>query len=68
MRFWYTGGVFKRCLPRLWGRALASLCNTEAVERCVRRQSESIERLYLSIKNELELAGLKELNEDSKIL
>jgi hypothetical protein len=38
------------------------------VERDVHRQGESTERLYLSIKNEAELAGLKEPDEDSKTL
>jgi hypothetical protein len=38
------------------------------VERDVRRQGESTEQLYLFIKNEAELAGLKEQDEDSKTL
>ena len=59
-RFWYARGAFKGFLDRLWGRALAPIRNTEAVERDVRRQGESTERLYLFIKNEAELAGLKE--------
>jgi hypothetical protein len=36
------------------------------VEHDMRRQGESTERLYLCIKNEAELAGLKD--EDSKTL
>ncbi len=67
-RFWYARGAFKGFLDRLWGRALAPIRNTEAVERDVRRQGESTERLYLFIKNEAELAGLKEQDEDSKTL
>jgi predicted ATPase len=67
-RFWYARGAFKGFLNRLWGRALAPIRNTEAVERDVRRQGESTERLYLFIKNEAELAGLKEPDEDSKTL
>ena len=67
-RFWYARGAFKGFLDRLWGRALAPIRNTEAVERDVRRQGESTERLYLFIKNEAELAGLKEPDEDSKTL
>ena len=59
-RFWYARGAFKGFLDRLWGCALAPIRNTEAVERDVRRQGESTERLYLFIKNEAELAGLKE--------
>ncbi|MCB9882218.1 MAG: AAA family ATPase [Planctomycetes bacterium] len=57
-RFWYARGAFKGFLSRLWARALAPIRNTEAVERDVRRQGESTERLYLFIKNEEELAGL----------
>jgi hypothetical protein len=34
----------------------------------MRRQGESTERIYLFIKNEAELAGLKEQDEDSKTL
>jgi predicted ATPase len=67
-RFWYARGAFKGFLDRLWGRALAPIRNTETVERDVRRQGERTERLYLFIKNEEELAGLKEENEDSKTL
>jgi predicted ATPase len=68
VRFWYARGAFKGFLDRLWGRALAPIRNTEAVERDVRRQGERTERLYLFIKNEAELAGLKEEDEDSKTL
>ncbi len=39
-----------------------------AVKRAVRRQGESTERLYFCLKNEAELAGLKEQAEDSKTL
>jgi predicted ATPase len=67
-RFWYARGAFKGFLGRLWGRALAPIRNPEAVERDVRRQGERTERLYLFIKNEAELAGLKEEEEDSKTL
>jgi predicted ATPase len=67
-RFWYARGAFKGFLGRLWGRALAPIRNSEAVERDVRRQGERTERLYLFIKNEAELAGLKEQEEDSKTL
>jgi predicted ATPase len=67
-RFWYALGAFKGFLDRLWGRALAPIRNAEAVERDVRRQAERTERLYLFIKNEAELAGLKEQDEDSKTL
>ncbi len=67
-RFWYARGAFKGFLARLWGRALAPIRNTEPVERDIRRQGESTERLYLFIKNEAELASLKEKQEDSKTL
>ena len=67
-RFWYARGAFKGFLDRLWGRALAPIRNIEAVERDVRRQGEGTERLYLFIKSEAELAGLKEQDEDSKTL
>lgn len=52
-RFWYARGAFKGFLDRLWTRALAPIRNTEAVERDVRRQGESTERLYLFLKNEV---------------
>ena len=64
-RFWYACGAFKGFLSRLWTRALAPIRNTESVERDIRRQGESTERLYLFIKNEAELASLKEPDEDS---
>jgi predicted ATPase len=67
-RFWYARGAFKVFLDRLWSRALAPIRNTEFVERDVRRQGERTDRLYLFIKNEAELTGLKEEGEDSKIL
>jgi predicted ATPase len=67
-RFWYARGAFKGFLARLWHRALAPIRNTETIERDVRRQSEGTERLYLFIKNETELAALKEPGEDSKDL
>jgi len=67
-RFWYARGAFKGFLGRLWNRALAPIRNAEAIERDVRRQGESTERLYLFIKNQAELAALKEQDEDSKTL
>jgi len=67
-RFWYARGAFKAFLDRLWTRALAPIRNTEAVERDVRRQGESTERLYLFVKNEHELKALKEPDEDAKTL
>jgi len=67
-RFWYARGAFKGFLDRMWRRSLAPIRNSETVERDVRRQGESTERLYLFIKNEAELAGLKETGDDSKAL
>jgi predicted ATPase len=67
-RFWYALGAFKGFLDRLWQRSLAPIRHRDTVDRDVRRQGESIERLYLFIKNEDELAGLKEETADSKTL
>jgi predicted ATPase len=67
-RFWYARGAFKGFLDRLWNKALAPIRNTESVARDVRRQPEKTERLYLFIKDQTELAGLKEEQEDSKTL
>lgn len=67
-RFWYARGAFKGFLDRMWRCALAPIRNSETVERDVRRQGESTERLYLFVKNEADLAGLKEVGDDSKAL
>ena len=67
-RFWYARGAFKGFLDRLWNCAFAPIRNTESVERDVRRQGERIERLYLFIKNQDELARLQGESEDSKTL
>lgn len=67
-RFWYARGAFRGFLGRLWERALAPIRNTETIERDIRRQGESTERLYLFVKNEDELAALQEGDEDSKTL
>jgi predicted ATPase len=67
-RFWYARGAFKGFLDRMWRRSLAPIRNSETVERDVRRQGESTERLYLFIKNEDELAGLKKADDDPKAL
>ena len=67
-RFWYARGAFKGFLDRLWNRAFAPIRNTESIERDVRRQGESTERLYLFIKNEEELAAMKAKGEDTKTL
>jgi predicted ATPase len=66
--FWYARGAFKGFLTRLWRVAFAPIRNTEAVERDVRRQGETTERLYLFIKNAAELNRLRERNEDAKTL
>ncbi len=67
-RFWYARGAFKGFLDRLWQRSMAPIRNSETVDRDVRRKGESTERLYLYIKNEEELAKLKEDGADSKTL
>jgi len=67
-RFWYALGAFRGFLDRLWQHSLAPIRKNETVDRDVRRQGESTERLYLFIKNEEELAGLKEESADSKAL
>lgn len=67
-RFWYARGAFRGFLNRLWTHALAPIRNPESVERDVRRKPEATERLYLFIKNESELASLREPDEDSKTL
>lgn len=67
-RFWYARGAFKGFLDRLWQCSLAPIRNSETVDRDVRRQGESTERLYLFIKNWEELAGLKNGGADSKDL
>jgi predicted ATPase len=65
-RFWYALGAFKGLLDRMWRRSLAPIRNSERVERDIRRQAEPTERMYLFIKNEVELAGLKERGDNSK--
>lgn len=64
-RFWYARGAFRGFLDRLWERAFAPIRKDDTVERDVRRQGESIERLYVFIKNEHELAGLAKAGGDS---
>lgn len=65
-RFWYARGAFKGFLSRLWDQSFAPIRNEEKVERDIRRQGETTERLYLFIRSEAELAGLKETSDDSK--
>lgn len=65
-RFWHARGAFKGFLDRLWRRALAPIRNGETVYRDFRRKGENTERLYLFIKNEAELAGLREADEAAK--
>lgn len=67
-RFWYARGAFKGLLDRLWRTALAPIRNIDSVERDIRKQAEKNERLYLFIKNEDDLADLKEANDDPKDL
>jgi predicted ATPase len=65
-RFWYARGAFRGFLDRLWRKSLAPIRSAERVERDIRRQGESTERLYLFVKNEAELAGLMESDEGPK--
>lgn len=67
-RFWYALGAFRGFLDRLWNHAIAPIRNVESVERDVRRQGETTERLYLFIKNETELERLNKEGEKSKTL
>jgi predicted ATPase len=67
-RFWYARGAFTTFMDRLWDRALAPIRHTELVERDIRRQGENTERLYLFIKNETELANLKDSQGNAKTL
>jgi predicted ATPase len=67
-RFWYARGAFTGFLDRLWDRALAPIRNLESVERDIRRQGEKTERLYLFIKDQAQLEGLKETHDEPKDL
>jgi predicted ATPase len=67
-RFWHARGAFRDFLGTLWVNALAPIRNNEAIERDIRRQSETTERLYLFIKNEEALSRLKGTNGTSKDL
>jgi energy-coupling factor transporter ATP-binding protein EcfA2 len=67
-RFWNAGGAFREFLGRLWQNALAPIRNTEAVERDIRHQNESTERLYLFIKNEAVLKDLRQPYESMKLI
>lgn len=58
-RFWHARGAFKSFLSRLWDESLAPIRNGESVDRDVRRQGESTERLYLFIKNQTQLERLQ---------
>lgn len=50
-RFWYARGAFKHFLDRLWQNAMAPILNEEKLERDIRGRVESVERLYLYIKD-----------------
>jgi predicted ATPase len=65
--FWYARGTFKNFLETLWNCSLAPILNPESVDRYVQRQPENTERLYLFIKNQVELLKLKG-EADSKTL
>lgn len=65
-RYWNAGGAFRPFLGRLWEGALAPIRNSEAVERDIRHRGETTERLYLFIKNEEQLVGLRQQYESTK--
>ena len=67
-RFWFAKGAFQGFLSKLWRSSLAPIRNIESVERDVRRQPESTERLYLFVKDEKTLGSLAEEGEDTKTL
>lgn len=67
-RFWNARGAFQGFLGRLWKCALAPIRSAESVERDLRRNPETTERLYLFIKDQEQLASLKEETEDTKTL
>lgn len=50
-RFWYARGAFKHFLDRLWQNAMAPILNAETPERDFRGRTETVERLYLYIKD-----------------
>ena len=50
-RFWYARGAFKHFLDRLWKNAMAPILNAETPERDFRGRTETVERLYLYIKD-----------------
>lgn len=57
-RFWYARGAFKHFLDRLWQNAMAPILNSENRERDIRGRVESVERLYLYIKDLGQLRSL----------
>ena len=67
-RFWYARGAFKSFLARLWEESLAPMRSQESVDRDVRRQGESTERLYLFIKNQQQLERLRTGDETAREL
>ena len=66
-RFWNAGGAFRPFLSRLWENSLAPIRNTEAVERDIRHRGKSTERLYLFIKNQAQLATLRQQYKSTKL-
>ena len=66
-RFWNARGAFRPFLGRLWENALAPIRNSETVERDIRHRSETTERIYLFIKNEEQLASLRQQYESTKL-
>jgi predicted ATPase len=66
-RFWNASGAFLPSLERLWNGALAPIRVVEDVERDIRYRDESIERVYLFIKNPEQLNSLRQQYETTKL-
>lgn len=57
-RFWYSRGVVKDFLDKLWDYAIAPIDNTERKVVDFRGRSENQDRLYLFLPNDSALKGL----------
>ena len=57
-RFWYSRGIVKDFLDKLWGYAIAPIDNTERKVIDFRGRSENQDRLYLFLPDDSALKGL----------
>lgn len=57
-RFWYSRGIVKDFLDKLWGYAIAPIDNTERKVVDFRGRSENQDRLYLFLPDDSALKGL----------